>query len=765
MAIHIQIDGYDNFEQIAVGGMAAVYKARQVSIDKTVAIKILFPYLANDPSFIERFQREARAAAKIQHESIVNVSDFGESHGSYYIVMEYYHGVTIAELLKQRSRVPIDVAASILLEVCLGLEAAHAENIVHRDIKPANIIYTKQGGIKVADFGLAKKTDAMTVVTQAGKVLGTPAYMSPEQAAAKDVGPQSDIFSLGVVAYELFCNRRPFEGDSYSEVIEKIQTFSAPSLTHENPLIQPDFENMVRKMLEKGLDERYASISDVITDLEKAMEGHGFKRDHRRLKRYVKDPESYEKAFTEKMVSKCLSKGTYYMQQGKTHIADAIQEFKRILYLDPMNERARTHLNKLLAQHEGENATVVLEATEIPKPPEKATAKPIASKPAPGKKKRTVSRQKSSRRWMGVALVTAIIAGGGYAGWWGWTTLQASNSGNAAPVLSAPANLTVTEGESVSFSLGVLDPEGDPVNVYGNDLPDGAALSRDGRFEWQVGYDQAGEHTIELYGNDGTSTGKTEVRITVLDNALSLSFEAIGEKSARVGQRVTVGLKASSEFGDDVTFSLENAPRGMTVSGKRISWTPARNQTGTYRIGVRGSDGRAESERTLVVRVKDRQQPVVSEKGRVEWVLPKLANIYVDGRLKVREDTYLSIGLTAGKHTIRAELMDGMTAFEEVVSVKSGRKITLDPPRIAYGKLSVYFLGGVGELKINGKKFKQQPPFTGVVVPVGTYAVAFVMFHEKDSRSFSVDVKEEQATVIEYEVGSEPAIGYESIDG
>ena len=169
MAFSIKIEGYDSFEQIALGGMAAVYKARKVSVDKIVAIKVLFPYLANDESFIERFQREAKSAAKVQHENIVNVIDFGESGGCYYIVMEYYEGLTVAELIEQRSRVPLDIAVNILLDVCLGLEAAHDKGIIHRDIKPGNVIFTHQGGVKIADFGLAKKSDTMTVVTQPGK--------------------------------------------------------------------------------------------------------------------------------------------------------------------------------------------------------------------------------------------------------------------------------------------------------------------------------------------------------------------------------------------------------------------------------------------------------------------------------------------------------------------------------------------------------------------------------------------------------------------
>jgi serine/threonine protein kinase len=226
MAIHVAIVGYDSLEQIGIGGMAAVYKARKISLDKTVAIKVLFPYLASDPSFIDRFQREAKAAASIQHDNVVNVIDFGETEGSCYIVMEHYDGRTLEALIRERRGIPVDVAAQILLEVAYGLEAAHTRDIVHRDIKPGNIIYTRQGGIKIADFGLARKSDSASLITQHGKVAGTPAYMSPEQAAGRPVGPASDIFSLGVVAYELFGQRKPFEGASYSEVIEKIQTRS-----------------------------------------------------------------------------------------------------------------------------------------------------------------------------------------------------------------------------------------------------------------------------------------------------------------------------------------------------------------------------------------------------------------------------------------------------------------------------------------------------------------------------------------------------------
>ena len=364
MAIRVQIDGYDSLEQIGVGGMAAVYKARKISIDKVVAIKVLFPYLATDASFTERFQREAKAAASIQHENIVNVIDFGESEGSFFIVMEYYQGRTLEDLMKERPGVPFDIAAQIVLEVALGLEAAHHLDIVHRDIKPANVIFTNQGGIKVADFGLAKKSDSMTMITQQGKVIGTPAYMSPEQAAGRPVGTSSDIFSLGVVAYELFGRRKPFEGKSYSDVLEKIQTFAPNAVTAVNPVIEPEFSVIVARMLEKNDRDRYANATALIADLEPAMEKAKISRDRRRLNSYIKNPDAYDAAVLEKTVTHCLSRGTFFLQKGQHHLDDAALEFRRILFLDPNNERARKNLDRIKSQQGGANRTLTIDAAQ-----------------------------------------------------------------------------------------------------------------------------------------------------------------------------------------------------------------------------------------------------------------------------------------------------------------------------------------------------------------------------------------------------------------
>jgi hypothetical protein len=376
------------------------------------------------------------------------------------------------------------------------------------------------------------------------------------------------------------------------------------------------------------------------------------------------------------------------------------------------------------------------------------------------------------------ALLLIVVAAGAF---WGWRTIL-SGGGNQPPVLSAPERLHVSEGETVVFGVAVEDAEGDPVRLSVNNLPERATLDEEGNFQWPVGYDQAGRYTIEFVASDGLSTGRLRTVVEVVDKALALSFEPPRKQSTTAGKPVAVRLQAASEFGRDVTFSLSGEPEGMKLEGDRVSWTPTNSQTGTHNIPIQGSDGVAQSTQTLVVEVDPKPQsipkkqpaktpkprsqapaPVVAT-GRVEWVLPKLSNIYVDGELRVREDTFLSIELPEGMHTIRAELLDGMTMFEEEVNVRGGKKITLEPPIVAYGRLSVYFLGGVGQLLINGEKFDQQPPFTGAVLPAGTYQVLCAMFHEEDTRQFDITVKDGQNTIIEYEVGNDPVVSFESAD-
>ncbi len=293
MQATFRIPGYDSFEMIASGGMAVVFKARKKSLKKTVAVKVLHPHLAADVRFVARFQQEAETAARIQHDNIVNVIDYGRAGDAYYIVMEYYDGLTIEEILKARPRMPLEIGLTIAQMVAYGLDAAHAKNLVHRDIKPANIIVTRQGGVKIADFGLARDVAKLVHVTRVGKVVGTPAYMSPEQTRGELVGKPSDIFSLGVVVYEMLTGRRPFEGGSVSEVIDRIQSFEPPRPASLNAEIDSSIDGLVAGMMAKPVAQRLSAMTDVAAGLDAVIQNSGVRVDRQALKRFCEDPAGY----------------------------------------------------------------------------------------------------------------------------------------------------------------------------------------------------------------------------------------------------------------------------------------------------------------------------------------------------------------------------------------------------------------------------------------------------------------------------------------
>ncbi|MDQ6744798.1 MAG: protein kinase, partial [Actinomycetota bacterium] len=239
--------------RLGVGGMSTVHLAFDQRLERHVALKLLAEHLAEDPAFISRFRREALAAARLVHPNIVQVFDFGfdEGHHQHFIVMEHVTGNSCAELLRDRGHLDVDQAVEIVSQACRGLDYAHRNGVVHRDVKPGNLLVSDSDVVKLADFGIARATDQSSI-TQVGSVLGTAAYLAPEQARGEEAGPRADLYSLGVVTYQLMSGRLPYEAGSLSELALKQQRESPNPLDRLNPRVPRELAQAVALAL--GLD-------------------------------------------------------------------------------------------------------------------------------------------------------------------------------------------------------------------------------------------------------------------------------------------------------------------------------------------------------------------------------------------------------------------------------------------------------------------------------------------------------------------------------
>jgi eukaryotic-like serine/threonine-protein kinase len=256
---------YRIVRHVARGGMAEVYLGHDELLDRKVAIKVLIPDRAADPSFVERFRREAKAAARLNHQNIVGVHDFGEEDGQYYMVMEYVDGPTLRDVIRSDGPMSPERATSIAADVAAALAAAHAKGIVHRDVKPANVLISAATGtVKVADFGIARAADGTQEgLTMPGAVMGTATYLSPEQAQGRAVDARSDIYSLGMVLYEMLAGTAPFKGETPVAVAYKQLHEVPPPPSALNPEVPPALDALVARALSKDPARRPASAVEM----------------------------------------------------------------------------------------------------------------------------------------------------------------------------------------------------------------------------------------------------------------------------------------------------------------------------------------------------------------------------------------------------------------------------------------------------------------------------------------------------------------------
>lgn len=261
---------YQLVKKIGSGGMADVYMAKDILLDRVVAVKILHSNFAEDNEFVVRFRHEAQSAGKLSHPNIVGIYDVGCDQGVYYIIMEYVEGTTLKQYIQTHPNIPIDTAVKIAIEIGSALEEAHRNGIIHCDIKPHNILLTDAGKVKVTDFGIARVINSSTIMNRES-ILGSVHYLSPEQAAGDKVTEKTDIYSLGIVLYEMLTHHLPFDGDTAVSIALKHIQNEIPRPTRFNPAISPMLEECLLTALQRDPDKRYDSISDFISELKIAQ--------------------------------------------------------------------------------------------------------------------------------------------------------------------------------------------------------------------------------------------------------------------------------------------------------------------------------------------------------------------------------------------------------------------------------------------------------------------------------------------------------------
>ncbi len=334
------IGRYRVLEEIGRGGMATVYRAIDTSLEREVALKLLHPYLTSHEESRTRFKREAQAVARLKHDSVLEIYDYSAGErGDVFIVMELVQGTTLRRLLEDRNGepVPAEAAALIIIPVCAALAHAHENGVVHRDVKPENILIGPEGDIKLSDFGIAHMAGA-SQMTVTGQILGSPAYMSPEHVEMAELDARADIFSVGIILYEIAVGRAPFEGANPHAVLKKIVEGKFSDPVTANPGIGHFLSKTINRCLRYEPSERFETAAALGEALKEMLVAMGLDQPREDLRAFFAAPEEWFESRKSDIVHQTLNWGV--VARKKKRSREAMDHFNRVLALDPGNERA-----------------------------------------------------------------------------------------------------------------------------------------------------------------------------------------------------------------------------------------------------------------------------------------------------------------------------------------------------------------------------------------------------------------------------------------
>jgi serine/threonine protein kinase len=669
--INRTIKDYEIKELIATGGMAAIYKALQRPSGQTVAIKILHGHLAQDKDFITRFEREARAAADLKHENIIDILDYGHAEGVYYISMQYVDGKSLKELINSTKFIPHEIALAIVYEICQGIEHAHQKGVVHRDIKPANILVNKEGNVKITDFGLAQAQD-LTSITVTGAIVGTPAYMSPEQAAGKRIDIRSDIFSLGVVIYEMVTGTKPFQGDSYSSVIHAILTIPAPRPIETNPILSPKISRIIERMLDKDMDKRYQNIDQVSDDIYSYFKSQSIEVPHKQISTFINDPQRISQNMIQEAKETYFKRGLYYLSRGKANLDDAIDAFTKVQYLDPADEQAKNHLATLRRK------------------------KKVA---APAKPKRVrIQKRNSMFKFAGIIGAILVIV-----------------------VFAAALYRNYRNHEVPSTEYGYLSIDSKPTAaaVYLDDqeLESNTPVVLDSI--------AAGEHVIEVRKR-GYQPYRQNIEIKTGDT-LSINSRLIREVAT-----VATGKLAITSTPSGAKVIIDGTDTGLKTPCTVEKLSAGRHKIRLTKNGYQTKDitRTVQSDETTRVSLNltRSQTPVARNNKRKSYFkinVDPWAKIYIDGKYIETTPIAKALQITAGTHTVRLTNPSFQT-WQKKINFKSGETVSLDiklQPFAGYLKLSVR---PWADVYIDGRYYETTPIADAIQLPAGRHTIKLI---------------------------------------